>query len=242
MSKVERPLLHASVPMRESWNSTPVSHNTEVNDHVPHDVEMGYRASLGRVSLSPTTSRIHATVPITRNDSGLAGPSYEDLLRRDAAATSEVQGINTGVLDVIPIPKPSFMGDSKTIPGAPASTSPAPTSSTTVMSHQQQQPPHPPFINIDSRLKLKKPKPLSPSVTPVSTKRQEKWMERERELQNLNVTRRPPTIAVLQPVHRYCNTDEILKPYRAHHCRVCGTVSFSFHHVPLLRVPWNPAD
>ena len=224
--------------MRESWNSIPISHNTEVNDHVPYDVEMGNRAStpLRRVSLSPTTSRSHATVPITRKDTGLAGPSYEDLLRRDGVPGSEVQGTNAGALHAIPAPKSAFMGDSKTIPGAPASTSPAPTS-TTVMSDQQRQP-HPSF-NIDSRLKLKKPKPLSPSVTPVSTKRQQKWMERERVLQSLNITRRPPTTAVLQPVHRYCNTDEILKPYRAHHCRVCGTVSFSFQHVLLLRVQLN---
>jgi palmitoyltransferase len=228
--------------MRESWNSTPISHTTETNDYVSHDVEMGYRAPtpLRRVSLSPTTSRSHATVPITRKDTGLAGPSYEDLLRRDGALTSEVQGTNTGTLDTTPVPKPAFMGDSKTIPGAPVSTSPVPTS-TTVMSHQQQQKPHPSF-NVDSRLKLKKPKPLSPSLTLVSTKRQQKWIERERVLQSLNITRRPPTTAVLQPVHRYCNTDEILKPYRSHHCRVCGTVSFSFPRVLFLRVPWNPAD
>ena len=205
--------------MRESWNSTPVSHNTETNDYISHDVEMGYRSPspFRRTSLSPTLSRGHTTAPIIRKDTGLAGPSYEDLLRRDAEA-------DTGALGAIsvPAPKPAFLGDSKTVPGGSASTSPVPTSSTTVTSHQQQQ--HPPIIG--SKLKLKKPKPPSPSVTPVATKRQQKWMERERVLQSLNVTRRPPTTAVLQPIHRYCNTDKILKPYRAHHCRVCGTVSF----------------
>ncbi|KIM41877.1 hypothetical protein M413DRAFT_27435 [Hebeloma cylindrosporum] len=234
VSKVERPLLPASVPMRESWNSIPISHSTEAVDYVPHDVELGYRTSspFRRISLSPTTSRSHATVPITRKDTGLAGPSYEDLLRRDGASTSEVQGTNQGASDAIPVPKPAFMGDSKGGPGAPASTSPAPTSSTTAMSHQQQ---HPSFNMTNSKLKLKKPKPISPSVTPVSTKREQKWMERERVLQSLNITRRPPTTAVLQPVHRYCNTDEILKPYRAHHCRVCGTCVLKYdHHCPWI--------
>lgn len=237
IAKVERPSLPASVPMRESWNSTPISHNTEANDYVTHDVEMGHRGSapLGRVSLSPTTSRSYAPASITRKDTGLAGPSYEDLLRRDGALTSEVQGTNTGALDAILVPKPAFMSDSKTTPGASSSTSPVPTSSSTVTSpQQQQQPPHPPFINTESKLKLKKPKPLSPSVAPVSTERQQKRIERERALQSLNITRRPSTTAVLQPVHRYCNTDEILEPYRAHHCRVYGTVSF--HGVLLLRV------
>lgn len=40
-----------------------------------------------------------------------------------------------------------------------------------------------------------------------------------------HITRRPPRIAVLLPAHRYCSLDEIVKPYRAHHCRACGTVS-----------------
>jgi palmitoyltransferase len=178
---------------------------------------MGYRGSsqLGRVSLSPTTSQSQTTVPIIRKESGLAGPSYEDLLRRDGQSMPEAQETSARNLNAIAVPKPA--------PGAPASTSPVPTSSTTAASHQQQnQPPSP----INSKLKLKKPRPLSPSVTAVSTKRQEKWVERERRLQSLNITRRPPTIAVLQPVHRYCSNDEILKPYRTHHCRICGTVSF----------------
>lgn len=38
------------------------------------------------------------------------------------------------------------------------------------------------------------------------------------------VTRRPPTTPVLAPEYRYCSRCLLLKPYRAHHCRVCGTV------------------
>jgi hypothetical protein len=37
-------------------------------------------------------------------------------------------------------------------------------------------------------------------------------------------TRRPATTPILRPEYRYCGRDEIIKPYRAHHCRMCGTV------------------
>lgn len=42
------------------------------------------------------------------------------------------------------------------------------------------------------------------------------------------LTRKPPPRAVLLPENRYCSRDEIVKPYRAHHCRACGTVSGGF--------------
>ena len=38
------------------------------------------------------------------------------------------------------------------------------------------------------------------------------------------LTRRPPEKPVLRPETRYCFTDGFVKPVRAHHCRVCGTV------------------
>lgn len=38
------------------------------------------------------------------------------------------------------------------------------------------------------------------------------------------LTRRPSTTPVLDPAHRWCSKCEIIKPYRAHHCRACGTV------------------
>jgi palmitoyltransferase len=41
----------------------------------------------------------------------------------------------------------------------------------------------------------------------------------------LIVPSRPLGGPVLDPAHRYCNRDGIMKPYRAHHCRNCGTVS-----------------
>ena len=38
-------------------------------------------------------------------------------------------------------------------------------------------------------------------------------------------SRRPPTARVLDTDYRYCARDELVKPYRTHHCRTCGTVS-----------------
>ena len=39
------------------------------------------------------------------------------------------------------------------------------------------------------------------------------------------LTRRPPQHPALLPEYRYCYKDELVKPMRAHHCRICGTVS-----------------
>ncbi|KIY68821.1 zf-DHHC-domain-containing protein [Cylindrobasidium torrendii FP15055 ss-10] len=51
----------------------------------------------------------------------------------------------------------------------------------------------------------------------------------------MNVTRRPPITPVLLPEYRYCSKDEIIKPYRAHHCRICGTCVLKFdHHCPWI--------
>lgn len=34
----------------------------------------------------------------------------------------------------------------------------------------------------------------------------------------------PPSFPVLHPAHRYCSRDGFVKPFRAHHCSMCGTV------------------
>ena len=47
----------------------------------------------------------------------------------------------------------------------------------------------------------------------------------EKEKKEITVRRRPPSLPVLHPAHRYCYHDQIVKPYRTHHCRNCGTVS-----------------
>jgi hypothetical protein len=56
-----------------------------------------------------------------------------------------------------------------------------------------------------------------------------------REKPRVHVDRRPPTVPILLPEHRYCGLDEIVKPYRTHHCRSCGTVRFVwlFEMIPL---------
>ena len=38
-------------------------------------------------------------------------------------------------------------------------------------------------------------------------------------------SRRPPNTRVLDAEYRYCSRDELVKPFRTHHCRTCGTVS-----------------
>ncbi|RXW18095.1 hypothetical protein EST38_g7766 [Candolleomyces aberdarensis] len=49
------------------------------------------------------------------------------------------------------------------------------------------------------------------------------------------IARRPPTTPVLEPLHRYCDKDGFLKPYRAHHCRNCGTCVLKYdHHCPWI--------
>ncbi|KAJ3997730.1 zf-DHHC-domain-containing protein [Lentinula boryana] len=50
-----------------------------------------------------------------------------------------------------------------------------------------------------------------------------------------NVVRRPPTTPVLAPEYRYCSRCLLLKPYRAHHCRACGTCVLKYdHHCPWI--------
>jgi len=41
------------------------------------------------------------------------------------------------------------------------------------------------------------------------------------------LARCPPATPILLPEFRYCNRCKIVKPYRTHHCRSCGTVSDS---------------
>lgn len=47
------------------------------------------------------------------------------------------------------------------------------------------------------------------------------------EFQSIRDTRMPSNVPILLPEHRYCKRDGIVKPYRAHHCRACGTVRYS---------------
>ncbi|KAF9074361.1 DHHC palmitoyltransferase-domain-containing protein [Rhodocollybia butyracea] len=53
--------------------------------------------------------------------------------------------------------------------------------------------------------------------------------------EKMHITRRPPTTPVLSPEYRYCSRDLFVKPYRAHHCRACGTCVLKYdHHCPWI--------
>ncbi|KAF5381486.1 hypothetical protein D9757_008130 [Collybiopsis confluens] len=50
-----------------------------------------------------------------------------------------------------------------------------------------------------------------------------------------HISRRPPTTPPLAPEYRYCSKDLFIKPYRAHHCRACGTCVLKYdHHCPWI--------
>jgi palmitoyltransferase len=207
-------LIPAITPLRESWQTDNVH---ETSTASAPDVEPGQRNSQ-QSRPSTTLSSSHGPASQRKASAGLAGPSYEDLLRRDDSRPIEAREQHAGVTDSIAIPKPAFMNGATNY-GAPHSPSPGTTTSTTVAS---PPPPQPAFLN---KKLLKKPHALSPTVSKPSPARQDKELKRQQRLVTLNVTRRPPMTPVLHPVHRYCPTDRIIKPYRAHHCRVCGTVS-----------------
>ncbi|KAI6148075.1 DHHC palmitoyltransferase-domain-containing protein [Pisolithus tinctorius] len=49
------------------------------------------------------------------------------------------------------------------------------------------------------------------------------------------ISRRPPTTPILLPENRYCSRCKIVKPYRTHHCRACGTCVLRYdHHCPWI--------
>ena len=152
---------------------------------------------------------------------GFAGPSYEDLTKRNAS-----------IVGVGGIYKPNLGSDTDVESNLPANGTQRP--STTVSTSETQPSntfkPASPSITVHSsspesrthlafenNLKLPKWKSTTPA-----TKRSERAQLMEAQLH-----RRPPTTPVLQPLHRYCLTDGLVKPYRAHHCRSCGTVSSS---------------
>ncbi|PPQ80332.1 hypothetical protein CVT25_003615 [Psilocybe cyanescens] len=240
IQKSDRPLIPALAPFRDSFQSTELSHPDIIPSPLPprQDVEMGYPDSFQRGrSFSAATSRSQARSQNSalqqKRENGLAGPSYEDLLKRDAALQPD-QSSNAGLLDSISVPKPAFTNKPKpqspNMPSSPISL--VPTSSVTVASHQWHEGGSNP---LSPKIKPKKSRPSSHGLnsTPPETRRKE--MEEAHRLEALNVTRKPPTSAVLQPVHRYCTVDGIVKPYRTHHCRICGTCVLKYdHHCPWI--------
>jgi len=68
---------------------------------------------------------------------------------------------------------------------------------------------------------------VTPSNRPSEQSEPKREMGRtsEKEKTSRNLYRKVPSTPVLSPVLRYCDVDGFVKPYRAHHCRACGTVS-----------------
>lgn len=221
VKKSDRPLI--PIDVHSSWPST-VPSNTFT---AQNDIEAANRDSFQRPRSSSSSaakkesSRSPYGLALQRTENGLAGISYEDLLKRDGVAQNSEQ--EAGILDSMVPPKPAFMHSSQSESNPSGSnTSPVGASSTsnTPLSEQRQQ----------TTSVLKKTKVPSNYNTVAPPAKDPKRVEREQRLESLNVTRRPPPISVLQPVHRYCTVDQIIKPYRTHHCRACGTVS----NAPLL--------
>ena len=166
----------------------------------------------------------------------LAGPSYEDLMRRDEGFVEAggVVGSNPALntIDALdsrsnPVTqKPSII--LSTLEPRPSDSFGLTLPPTAVVSPTPQGKTK---LAFGRKLKLQKSKPVtSPaSTTPAfrSVKRLKRMQRREIRLEELRVERRPPTTPVLQPLHRYCQIEGFVKPYRAHHCRSCGTVSCS---------------
>lgn len=152
---------------------------------------------------------------------GLAGPSYEDLTIRNSSivGVGDLNKLNRPDTDIESKPpvngirRPSLtVSTSET---QPSNTFKQTFPSTAVLSPSPNGSPH---LAFDNNLKLPKWKTSDTSTN----KRLEKAQQMEAKLHRL-----PPTTPVLQPLHRYCLTDGLVKPYRAHHCRSCGTVSCS---------------
>ncbi|KAJ7750903.1 DHHC palmitoyltransferase-domain-containing protein [Mycena metata] len=75
-----------------------------------------------------------------------------------------------------------------------------------------------------------------PTLPPPPPRRKSSWGSKE-ETSGKRVPRGrfPPTTAPLLPPHRWCKRCSIVKPYRAHHCRICGTCILKFdHHCPWI--------
>jgi len=163
-----------------------------------------------------------------------------------------LEEVNAGVLDAFPKPTtgaaPGSPGTGTA--GSPSSSPevPEPRPSTTIVPFD----PFPTDAedarqsSVKSILQTQKPQPLSPQLAAspsepgklrrklpqsdaerearLAERRMRKQEQLEQRLAAKNVRRKPPQTPVLLPVHRYCDVDQLLKPFRTHHCRICGTV------------------
>lgn len=151
-----------------------------------------------------------------QNTRGLAGPSYEDLTKRDASIV--------GVGDVDKPNRPDT--DIESRPSMNGTQRPSMVSTSEMQASNIFKPAFPsttvPSSSPNGRLNLAFENNLTMTSDTSTNKRLKKAQLMEAQLHRL-----PPTTPVLQPLHRFCLTDGLVKPYRTHHCRSCGTVSYS---------------
>ncbi|KAK7447090.1 hypothetical protein VKT23_014304 [Stygiomarasmius scandens] len=163
----------------------------------------------------------------------IGGPSYEDIARsefsdtpaRPARARTRTYSYSrygpgygreeAGVLNAIPLPVPNAVAPGASASG-PTTPAPAPAVLPRSLSNHNTDPNAP----LSTRLQAREAQRLARDLDKV---------------RRHNAARRPPTVPVLLPEHRYCSRDEIVKPYRAHHCRSCGTCVLRYdHHCPWI--------
>ena len=166
---------------------------------------------LGRRQRSPSQRK--------NTERGLAGPSYEDLTKGSASIV-DVEGVDKANLSPDIESNHSANGTQRpsiTVPTSetqPSNTFKPAFPSTSVLSSSNNARPLNSFEN-----NIKLPNWKSDTSANKSLK---KAQGKEEEPH-----RQPPTTPVLQPLHRFCMNEGLVKPYRAHHCRSCGTVSCS---------------
>ena len=159
--------------------------------------------------------RRHQSLSQWKNtERGLAGPSYEDLTRR-----------STSIIDVGGVDKPNLGPDIESKHSAIGTQSTVPTSET-----QPSNTFKPAFPSTSVLSSSNNARPLNAYENNIKLPNWKSDTSANRSLRKAQgkeaqPQRQPPTTPVLLPLHRFCLTEGLVKPYRAHHCRSCGTVS-----------------
>ncbi|TFK71228.1 zf-DHHC-domain-containing protein [Pluteus cervinus] len=83
------------------------------------------------------------------------------------------------------------------------------------------------------------PEEAPEASTPVTTDSRDARLDQVLKVPSIkrrpHISRRPSSTPILRPEHRYCSRDELIKPFRAHHCRACGTCVLKYdHHCPWI--------
>ncbi|KAL0952664.1 hypothetical protein HGRIS_006907 [Hohenbuehelia grisea] len=152
------------------------------------------------------SQRSHTSVPSRPNNH--TRQSSEQLSVADAAVSDQ----NAGDLDTLPIPRRSHLG---TADSARSNVSSPPSAFT---HHQRRTFEEAVPSTVSSH------EPTRTIIPP-----------RDDDLPPPALSRYPNPTPILLPEYRYCSRDGLIKPYRAHHCRSCGTCVLKYdHHCPWL--------